>query len=219
MELFDNLHAFLWLNPTANNCNAYLISGEKNILVDPGHYALFDHVRTELERLSISPQDIDLVMITHGHPDHLEGVKIFSSTSTLIAIHNTEMDYIRNVTPHYGEALGISNFEPDILLQEGSLKIGDLNFEVIHTPGHSPGSFCVYWPAKKVLFTGDVVFNQGLGRTDLPGGHGQQLKDSIKRLSRLEVDYLLPGHGDIIVGRERVEANFADIQRMWFGYL
>lgn len=219
MELFDNLHAFLWLNPTANNCNAYLIIGDKNILVDPGHYALFDHVRTELERLSISTQDIDIVMITHGHPDHLEGVKIFASTSTLIAIHKIEMDYIRNVTPHYGEALGISNFEPDILLQEGSLKIGDLNFEVIHTPGHSPGSFCIYWPAKKVLFTGDVVFNQGLGRTDLPGGQGQQLKDSIKRLSHLEVDYLLPGHGDIIVGRERVGANFADIQRMWFGYL
>ena len=72
---------------------------------------------------------------------------------------------------------------------------------------------------EKVLFTGDVAFNQGIGRTDLPGGAGQELKESIKRISLLDVEYLLSGHGDILSGREKVKANFGDIEEMWFPYL
>jgi glyoxylase-like metal-dependent hydrolase (beta-lactamase superfamily II) len=94
-----------------------------------------------------------------------------------------------------------------------------VNFQVIQTPGHSPGSICLYWSDRKVLFTGDVVFDQGIGRTDLPGGNGRALKESIKSISRLDVEYLLPGHGEIVSGREAVKANFTDIERMWFPYL
>jgi hydroxyacylglutathione hydrolase len=219
MEIFDNLHAFLWLDPTANNCNAFLIDGDKKILLDPGHYHLFGHVRDDLSKLSLSPKDIDLVIITHGHPDHMEGVKLFAETSTLIALHTTEMDFIKKIAPHYGDALGISDFEPQILLDEGDMRIGNLTLNVIHTPGHSPGSICLYWPDKKVLFTGDVVFNQGVGRTDLPGGNGKKLKESIKRISGLSVDYLLPGHGEIVSSHEQVNTNFKDIERYWFAYL
>jgi glyoxylase-like metal-dependent hydrolase (beta-lactamase superfamily II) len=219
MKILDNLHAFLWINPSANNCNSYLIQGKKNILVDPGHYHLFGHVRDDLSGLSLSTADIDLVIITHAHPDHMEGLRVFASTPTLTAVPTVEMDFIKGVAPHYGEALGIPDFEPDILLQEGDLKIGDLDFRIIQTPGHSPGSICLYWVDKKVLFTGDVIFNQGIGRTDLPGGKGQELKESIVKISRLQVDYLLPGHGDILSGRESVEANFRDVEQYWFAYL
>ena len=219
MKIAEDLYEFLWLNPTANNCNAYFINGKKRILIDPGHDQLFGHVKDHLSRLSLSPEDIDIVLVTHGHPDHIEGVKTFVNTSTLIAISRMEMSFIKAVAPHYGEVLGVPNFEPDILLQEGDLKIGDLTFQVIHTPGHSPGSICVYWPEKKVLFTGDVVFNQGVGRTDVPGGNGEELKESIRRISRLEVDHLLPGHGDVISGRDLVKANFSEIERVWFAYL
>jgi glyoxylase-like metal-dependent hydrolase (beta-lactamase superfamily II) len=69
------------------------------------------------------------------------------------------------------------------------------------------------------LFTGDVVFNQGVGRIDVPGGNGEELKESIRKISRLEVDHLLPGHGDVISGRDDVKANFAEIERVWFAYL
>ena len=219
MKISEDLYEFLWLNPTANNCNAYFINGKKRILIEPGHYQLFGHVKEHLSRLSLSPEEIDIVLVTHGHPDHIEGVKTFVDTSTLIAISREEMRFIKAVAPHYGEVLGVPNFEPDILLQEGDLKIGDLTFQVIHTPGHSPGSICVYWPEKKVLFTGDVVFNQGVGRTDVPGGNGEELKESIRRISRLEVDHLLPGHGDVISGRDLVKANFSEIERVWFAYL
>jgi len=219
MKIFDNLHFFPWNSMTANNCNTYFIDGEKRILVDPGHYHLFDHVRDELSGLSLSPEDIEMVIITHAHPDHMEGVKIFQETDTLIAVSSAEMEFIKTVAPHYGEAIGIAEFEPGILLQEGGLKIGNLNFEVIHTPGHSPGSVCLYWPDKKTLFTGDVVFDQGVGRTDLPGGDGEKLKESIRKISRLDVDYLLTGHGDIVAGEEAVKQNFKAIEDFWFGYI
>ncbi|MBW2358957.1 MAG: MBL fold metallo-hydrolase [Deltaproteobacteria bacterium] len=153
------------------------------------------------------------------NPDHIEAVRAFVDTSTLIAIPDTEMDFIKSVARHHGEASGITDFEPQILLREGELNVGNVNFQVIQTPGHSPGSVCLYWPDRKVLFTGDVVFNQGIGRTDLPGGNGQELKESIKMISRLDVEYLLPGHGDIVSGREAVKTNFADIERNWFPYL
>ena len=219
MKILDGLHAFLWDNPQANNCNTFLIDGEKKILVDPGHRQLFGHVHDGLYRLSIDPQDIDLVIITHGHPDHMEAVRIFAGTSTSIAIPAIEMDFIRNLPPHLASALGVAGFEPDILLQEGDLHVGNWDLQVIHTPGHSPGSICLYWPETKVLITGDVVFNQGVGRTDLPGGDGGKLKESINRISRLEADYLLTGHGDIVSGRELVKTNFEEIKRVWFAYL
>jgi len=219
MKILDGLHGFLWENPSANNCNSFFIDGKKRILIDPGHYHLFGHVREDLSGLSLSPQDIDLVIITHAHPDHMEAIKVFTEDSAMIALHKAEMDFIRSVAPHYGEALGISDFEPDLLLKEGDLEIGDLSFQVIHTPGHSPGSICLYWPEKKALFAGDVVFNQGIGRTDLPGGNGQELKDSIKRIAKLDLDYVLTGHGDIVSGRGKVISNFETIESYWFAFI
>jgi len=219
MRLLDDLHMFPWNSMTANNCNTYLIDGDKKILIDPGHYHLLDHVRDHLTRLSLGLEDMDLVIITHGHPDHMEGVKAFQGTDTLVAVSPWEMEFIRTVAPHYGEAMGIPDVEPQILLQEGDLKVGSRRFEVIHTPGHSPGSICLYWPDQKVLFTGDVVFNQGIGRTDLPGGNGSQLKESIRRISSLDVEYLLTGHGDAVVGRDAVKENFKVIESYWFAYL
>jgi glyoxylase-like metal-dependent hydrolase (beta-lactamase superfamily II) len=65
------------------------------------------------------------------------------------------------------------------------------------------------------MFTGDLVFKEGIGRTDLPGGNGSVLKESIKKLAEFEIEWLLPGHGDIISGAKDVETNFADLQ--YFG--
>ena len=218
MLVFDNIHVFLWNHPTINNCNTYFIDGPKKILIDPGHHHLLSHVRDHLATLSAAFDDIDVAMITHGHPDHLEGMRTFKGTSTLTAIHKLEWDFLQQQI-QFGASMPLMDFEPDILLQDGELIIGDDLFKVIHTPGHSPGSFCLYWPDRKALFTGDVVFSQGVGRTDLPGGDGQALKESIRSISSLEVEYLLPGHGPTISGRDLVKSNFSDVERVWFGYL
>ena len=219
MKISEGLHAFVWRDTTANNANTYLIKGSKTILIDPGHQLLFENVKDHLSKLTITPHDIDLVILTHGHPDHVEAVRAFTNSRALIALHQAELDFIRRLAPHYGAAMGIKEFEPQILLQEGELRVGNMTFLVIHAPGHSPGSICIYWPQEKALITGDVIFYQGLGRTDLPGGNGQTLKESIKRLARLEVEHLLPGHGETLSGRALVKKNFSEVERVWFQYI
>jgi hydroxyacylglutathione hydrolase len=102
------------------------------------------------------------------------------------------------------------HLEPDFVLAEGDRRIGDTTIEVIATPGHSPSSLCFYWPDRRALFTGDVIFSQRIGRTDLPGGSGKLLKESIQRLSTLDVDCLLPGHGAPVAAPDAVRENFRD---------
>ena len=108
---------------------------------------------------------------------------------------------------------------PDVLLTEGGLTVGDLELQVIHTPGHSPGSVVLYWPQERALFSGDLIFRGGVGRTDLPGGNGSALKQSIKRLTQLEIEWILPGHGDIVLGAAEVKANFNHIEQVFFNYI
>jgi len=218
MKILDNLHAFIWRDVSSNNCNTYFINGAKKILIDPGHRHLFDPVERELAGMGLSLRDIDLVIITHGHPDHMEAAGMFEKP-TLFAMSKVEMDFFKEMAGRYPQLSDRVAFEPDLFLQEGELTVGEDTFQVILTPGHSPGSICLYWPENRALITGDVVFNQGIGRTDIPGGSGKHLKESIQRLATLEVDHLLPGHGEIVSGEERVKANFRLIEMQWFGYL
>ena len=115
--------------------------------------------------------------------------------------------------------LKVPQFKPFIYLVEGDLILGkerQLNLQILHTPGHSPGALSIYWADNKVLIPGDVVFYGGVGRTDFPGGSITLLKQSIEKLSKLEVEYLLPGHsteyGSIIEGKDKVERNFQAVR-------
>jgi hydroxyacylglutathione hydrolase len=99
-------------------------------------------------------------------------------------------------------------YRVDFYLKEGDLQLGKHEFQVLETPGHSPGSLCLYWPRHRVLISGDVVFMQSVGRVDLPGGDAPTLKKSIERLGELPVELLIPGHGSAIPGSQRVRSNF-----------
>ena len=215
MRLSDELYAFPWQSLTENNCNSYLIDGPFKILIDPGHQHLFIELQHSLEAINIRIEDIDLIIATHMHPDHIEAVQSFSSLSTMVAIHETEYRYFREKAASFHDF----TIEPDFFLIEGTLKAGDIELDVIHTPGHSPGSICIYWPSHKALFAGDVIFEQGVGRTDLPGGNGDQLKNSIGRLSSLDIELLLPGHGSLIRGQEEIVRNFSLVEEIYFDML
>ncbi|MBW1961534.1 MAG: MBL fold metallo-hydrolase [Deltaproteobacteria bacterium] len=217
MLVFEALHAFIWQSMTQNNCNTYLIDGAARILIDPGHLHLFNHVRQGLSELHLDLDDLDLVLCTHAHP----AVQLFRDTPVLTTLHEQDWQLITDMLEQYGAALQvrIEDIQPDFFLQEGDLPIHGIEFEIFHTPGHSPGSISIYWPEKKALFTGDLIFKEAAGRTDLPGANKTQLKKSIQRLSTLEVEWLLTGHGDIVCGSQEVQRNFSEIERLWFTYL
>jgi glyoxylase-like metal-dependent hydrolase (beta-lactamase superfamily II) len=212
LQVFEDLYAFLWDDLTQNNCNTYLINANKKILIDPGHQHLFAHLIKELSHVNLSLEDIDLVLVTHGHPDHVGGVTSLAP-STQFALAAKEYRFMQSVSRY-----AITR-QPDFLLSPGALTCGEILLECIETPGHSPGSLCLYWPERKTLLSGDLLFNQGIGRTDLPGGNSQELKDSIMKVRALDIEMVLCGHGDIVAGKEAVQKNFSFITQVLFQYL
>ncbi len=203
MQLEEGLYAYLWKDPYENNCNTYVIQRDLTVLIDPGHSRHLGTVFSQMEGDGISPEEINLLIITHSHPDHLEGAEYFLDKPVRIAMAKDEERYLMGSGKLLFEGMsqGLSNFRIDFYLKEGSLQLGKETFEIYETPGHSPGSLCLYWPKQKVLFTGDVIFQGGIGRTDFPEGDPESLKRSIERMSRLETETLLPGHGEILERR------------------
>lgn len=212
-KIKDGLYGFIWTDYRQNNCNTYLIEADGFILVDPGHAHLFGHVERGLASLGLTLRSINVVLVTHAHPDHMEAAALFDRP-TLWAISETDFGYLKAITDG---RVGIP--EPSFFIQEGPMEAFGVQLDIIHTPGHTPGSVSLYWPAGKALFTGDVVFAQGIGRTDLPGGNSAQLKESILRLESLTADVLLPGHGPVVKSPPEVRKNFQQIRDMWFDYL
>jgi hydroxyacylglutathione hydrolase len=218
MQITNNIHGFMWKSMSANNCNTYFIDGPTRILIDPGHTHLFDHVKQGLLKLDLTLEDIGLIICTHAHPDHIEAVQQFKKTVAMTTLHHKAWHFLKTMAPNVRASFGFGSntIEPDFFLKEGDISIDKVDFKIFHTPGHSPGSISLYLPDQNLLFTGDLVFKGGIGRTDLPGGNGSLLKKSLKRLSELEIEWLLPGHGDIISGAKDIKANFAHLHQMCF---
>jgi glyoxylase-like metal-dependent hydrolase (beta-lactamase superfamily II) len=162
-----------------------------------------------------SPDHVDLILTTHCHPDHMEGLETFLNTRAKMAMSQEEECYLRRSGKTLFELMGrpLPRYRIDFFLKEGALQVGREVFEIYQTPGHSPGSLSIYWKARKALFTGDVVFYGGIGRTDFPEGNSKLLLQSIERLSQLDAGLLLPGHGEIVMGRDRVVQNFESIRQ------
>jgi len=221
MKLDTDLYAYIWKSAAENNSNSFLIGGEMPVIIDPGHQHLVKSLIKLMEKDGNRLEDVRLVIATHGHPDHLEAIQTFARAGVQVAMHEEEWKFLREIGGQFYRAMGteIPELKVSFFLKEGELKLGSRTFQVIHTPGHSPGSISLYWPEKKALFTGDVVFPMGVGRTDFPGGDGGLLRDSIERLSKLDAEYLLSGHGEVIKGRQNILRNFAYIRSNYYDYL
>lgn len=178
------------------DCNVYLVDGE--LLIDAGTGNYFGDMKKEIEGLC-DPKNIKLLVNTHCHYDHVGGNKKFRDWLKLeVAAHSMDKNSVETgngtVAELFGQKYRIMSV--DKTLKEGSIiKTSNFSFEVLHTPGHTPGSICLFDKDKKVLFSGDTLFENNVGRTDLPGGDKEQLMNSLRKLSELNIEYLLPGHG------------------------
>jgi hydroxyacylglutathione hydrolase len=188
--------------------NAYLVGCERTreaMLIDPG---------AEAARLLRGAKDEDLqikrIVLTHFHFDHLLAAKeVRAKSAARLAIHEAEAELLAN-PPSLFRVFHPSiprDVVADDLLRDGDhLHIGDLDVEVLHTPGHSPGGISLWIATERVSFSGDALFREGLGRTDFPGCDHEALIRSIrdKLFSLPDETRVYPGHGPATtVGHER----------------
>ena len=204
------------------DANTFVIRDERTLLIDPG---LGTYLRQRLHAMrddGIEPSDIDLIAVTHLHPDHCGATAALEEvTGAKVALHPVQVDYFEAMDEGSRDHLGVGidqKFSADLLLED-RLSFGGLELEIIETPGHSPCSICFYAPARKFLICGDLLFEQGVGRTDLPFGDTAALKASIELISQLDTELLLPGHGEVLIGHERIQRNYEFVKRVFSAYL
>lgn len=175
----------------------YIVACEKTrkaAVVDPGGDEA--KILAELKKMSL---DLEYIIATHGHPDHVCGNrKLQEQTGAKIIMHAAdELFFNKPEVKNYFSMLGLAPSPPaDLQVADGDeIAIGEVTLKVIHTPGHTPGGMCLYNAPD--LFTGDTLFVGGLGRTDFPGGSNEELLRSIRtRLLVLPPETVVwPGHG------------------------
>lgn len=167
---------------------------KKAAVVDPG-----GDVPRILNSLKEQQLDLEYIIATHGHPDHVCGNReLQEATGARIIMYSADADFFgRKEVSDYFNMLGLeASPDPDLQVNDGdTISIGNESMQVIHTPGHTPGGMCLL--SGKDLITGDTLFAGGIGRTDFPGGSHKELLDSIRtKLFPLPDDTVVwPGHG------------------------
>ena len=200
------------LGPFGTNC--YVVSNEQQVLlVDPACsnpyeqqmlYRYISNFKSQISNLKLS------IVATHGHLDHLWGAKWATEQwHTPVLMHEADIPLAQAMQQQY-DLFGVHRTAETFPIEDIKSSIFNLksqmsNFELLETPGHTPGSICLYWPDEKVLLSGDTLFQMGYGRTDLPGGNMGQLIASLEHLFTLPADTLVyPGHGaETTIGEER----------------
>jgi hydroxyacylglutathione hydrolase len=220
MKITNNL--FFYPDRGDLDCNTYVFTGNPGIIIDPGNsYYIAERVEA-MRRDGIDPGKIGTIINTHLHIDHSSANQAFKDLSgAKIALLPVQEQNYHAVVIDGARMFGLTppEFKADYILENSRISAGGIELELILTPGHSPECVCFYCEQIKALVCGDVLFEMNTGRVDLPGGNGDDLKKSIETLSRLDIEYLLPGHMGIISGAGKIAANFDFIRKQVFPWL
>ena len=175
--------------------NAYLVWDGRSpdaLVLDPGMGA----AQPLMERVAANGLRLHLIGNSHGHIDHIfDNAPLMRASDAPLAIHPDDAYRLSGRNTYGFEIEAVTAMQK---LREGSqVRIGDLVFDVLHLPGHTEGSVCLYEERRGLLLSGDVLFAGSYGRTDLPGGNEEQMVASLARLARdiPEAVRVLPGHG------------------------
>lgn len=225
-EFIPDSHVYVVGNPSSEDLSI-VDAG----LMGKGHYKL-----ASIKGEGIRLEHIKRIIMTHTHLDHIgclgeirkeiQWAELWIHKEEAEALEQGDertvygMEMFRSMCQtQYGLEPGHFNFGADRKLQGGeNLEIGGMLWEVLHIPGHSPGSIGLYNRPNKVLIPGDVVYaDYAIGRFDLHGADGEELKDSLLLLAELEVDILLPGHNRIV--KDLAADYISQTARQWEGYL
>ena len=189
-------------------CNCTILGDESTheaIVVDPG-----DDIPGILQRLVRLGLTVKQILITHAHIDHIAGAQELKRITGAPILYDQRDLPLVAMMDVQAEWLGMAPPKvepPDGDLTDGTIvRFGEQRGEILHTPGHTPGSLCIYLPEQSLLLAGDTLFASSIGRTDLPGGDGRQILRSIRdRLMPLpEETVVIPGHGELTsIGMER----------------
>lgn len=205
-------------------------------LIDPGLIGKTEYKIDSIQKMGIDIKGIKRVILTHTHFDHIGGILEIKNRMPWVKIwiHQAEADLLEEGDERgvYGSEIfqQICQMEYNIkakafklkvdqkLNGEEILNIGNMEWKVIHIPGHSIGSIALYNSHDKILISGDVIYaDYAIGRFDLFGADGERLKKSLQILSKLNVDILLPGHNRIV--KDLSPKYILDTLRLWENYI
>jgi glyoxylase-like metal-dependent hydrolase (beta-lactamase superfamily II) len=191
------IHEILTVGPL--QCNCTILGDETSreaIVVDPG-----DEISRIVDVLNNHSLTVKQIIVTHAHIDHIAGAqRLKRLTGAPILYNQNDLPLVKMMDQQAGW-LGIPTPEvapPDASLEEGQkVAVSGISGSILHTPGHTEGSVCLYLPQQKLLLAGDTLFAGSVGRTDLPGGNSRKLIQSIhKSLLTLPNEVIvIPGHG------------------------
>lgn len=178
--------------------NCYIILTDKGhaIVVDPG-----DEAEKILSVLKQEHAVLNSIFLTHGHFDHIGAVNALQQSAhsqMLTYVHPADQIMLNDAQKNFAAAIGLQSFpscKADATFEDEDICVDELKFQIIHTPGHSKGSCCIL--VDDVLFSGDTLFCEGIGRCDGFGGSLDEMLQSLKKLAALKGDLrILSGHGE-----------------------
>jgi hydroxyacylglutathione hydrolase len=211
IENEEMIHKILPVGPL--QCNCSIIGDETTheaMVIDPG-----DDIEDVLAILGKHKLEVKQIVITHAHIDHVGGaMKLRAATGAPILLNQNDYALLKMLDVQ-ATWIGVSapgEVSIEASISDGeSLQTGSLVANVMHTPGHTEGSICLYFPAEKLLIAGDTLFARSIGRTDLPGGSFEKIMKSLRDrvLALPDETVVIPGHGQrTTIGEEREENPF-----------
>jgi glyoxylase-like metal-dependent hydrolase (beta-lactamase superfamily II) len=200
------IHEILPVGPLQCNCSVFGDeSTREGLVVDPG-----DEIESILEIIGRHGLTVKAIVITHAHIDHIGGAAKLKQATGAPVYMNLNDEELKGMLDVQASWIGMEPVEAADIDQEArdgdKLVVGATEFHVLHTPGHTQGSICLHLPSEGKLIAGDTLFQNSIGRTDLPGGNSRQILLSIhdKLLPLPDETIVIPGHGEnTTIGREK----------------